>query len=87
MREIVEREPKDGGDGENFDDIGAACHWYNSNLREADIVGDLLGDHSHCHYPQKLHVFLLGSSTLEPIKIGAQGPTLRAKSPLATSPW
>lgn len=38
MREIVEREPKDGGDGENFDDIGAACHWYNSNLREADIV-------------------------------------------------
>jgi hypothetical protein len=43
MREIVEREPKDGGDGENFDDIGAACHWYNSNPREADIVGDLLG--------------------------------------------
>jgi hypothetical protein len=27
------------------------------------------GQGNHCHYPQKLHVFLLGLSTLEPIKI------------------
>jgi hypothetical protein len=26
-------------------------------------------------YPQKLHVFLLGSITLEPIKIVSQGPS------------
>jgi hypothetical protein len=38
MREIVERDPQEGGDSENLDDVGAACHRYNSNLRDADIV-------------------------------------------------
>jgi hypothetical protein len=33
MREIVERDPQEGGDGENLDDVGAACHRYNSNLQ------------------------------------------------------
>ena len=34
MREIVERDPQEGGDSENLDDVGAACHRYNSNLRD-----------------------------------------------------
>jgi hypothetical protein len=38
MREIVERDSQEGGDGENLDDVGATCHRYNSNLRDADIV-------------------------------------------------
>jgi hypothetical protein len=38
MREIVERRSQEGGDGENLDDVDTACHWYNSNLRDADIV-------------------------------------------------
>jgi hypothetical protein len=38
MREIVERDPQEGDDSENLDDVGAACHRYNSNLRDADIV-------------------------------------------------
>jgi hypothetical protein len=38
MREIVERDPQEGSDSENLDDVGAACHRYNSNLRDADIV-------------------------------------------------
>ena len=35
MREIVERDPQKDGDSENLDDVGAACHRYNSNLRDA----------------------------------------------------
>jgi hypothetical protein len=39
MREIVERDPQEGGDSENLDDVGAACHRNNSNLRDADMSG------------------------------------------------
>ena len=38
MREIVEQDSKEGCDDENLDDVRAACHRYNSNLRDADIV-------------------------------------------------
>ena len=32
MREIVEQGSEEGCDDENLDDVGAACHRYNSNL-------------------------------------------------------
>jgi hypothetical protein len=35
MREIVEQDSKEGCDDENLDDVGAACHRYNSNLCNA----------------------------------------------------
>jgi hypothetical protein len=38
MREIIERRSQKGGDGENLDDVEAACHRDNSNLHDADII-------------------------------------------------
>ena len=43
MREIVEQGSEEGCDDENLDDVGAACHRYNSNLCNANILdGGLL---------------------------------------------